>query len=273
MKFKIAVVQFKIDQDFPENNLFRAGKFIKKAAGLKAGMVIFPEYFVDGTREADPDSFVFGDKYKKYFQGLARKYKIDIVAGSIVEKDKQKLYNTSYYIDAGGKILGKYRKINLWHTEKPSVTAGTKLAVFDTKFGKVGLAICWDLFFTGIFTDMAGRGVEIVVCPSYWRYEDAGIGLKYDKNSEVKLIDSFCVARAFENEIIFVYSSAAGCGKVGASMDTLTGHSQIAVPFKGCVKKMDHNKEGMFVQEVDTDILKDAERVYKMHGSGNDFLK
>lgn len=264
MKFKIAVVQFKIDQNNPENNLIHAEKFIKKAAELKAGIIVFPEYFIDGTREADFDSFNSGDKYKIYFQNLAKKYKIDIVAGSVVEKKDQKLYNTSYYINDQGKILGKYRKINLWHTEKSSVAPGTEIAVFDTRFGKVGLIICWDLFFPGIFTEMARAGVETVFCPSYWRYEDAGIGIKYDKNSEIKLIDSICTARAFENEIIFVYSSAASRQKTEGTVDTLAGHSQIAVPFRGCIKKMNNNKEGMFVQEVNTDILNDAEKVYKI---------
>jgi len=264
MKFKIAVVQFKINQTAADDNLYRAEKFVKRAARSGAGIVVFPEYFVDGTKEGDLDSFNCGDRYKKYFQNLAKTCKIDIAAGSLVEKDKQKLYNTSYYIDFGGKVLAKYRKINLWHTEKPSVSAGNKLAVFDTRFGKIGLVICWDLFFEKMFEGMARRGAEIVICPSYWRYEDAGMGLRYDKNSEIRLIDAVGVSRAFENEIIFVYCSAAGRTKVGNSMDTLTGHSQITVPFRGCVKKIEHNREAMFVREVDTDILKDAEKVYRV---------
>ncbi|HLD10774.1 MAG TPA: hypothetical protein VJB89_01720 [Candidatus Nanoarchaeia archaeon] len=44
----------------------------------------------------------------------------------------------------------------------------------------------------------------------------------------------------------------------------MLGHSQIAVPFMGVIKKLEHNKEEMFVQEVDTAILKDAEKVYKI---------
>lgn len=256
-------MQFKINHFSPEDNLFRAQEFVRKAARLKAGIVVFPEYFVDGTREADVDSFVSGDKYKKYFQALAAEQKIDIIAGSVVEKYRQKLYNTCYYFDYKGKVLAKYRKINLWHTEKPDIAAGGKISVFDTRFGKIGLIICWDLFFADMIKKMAEQDVEIIFCPSYWRYEDAGIGLKYDKNSEIKLIDSICTARAFENEVIFIYCSAAGKVKAGNSWDTLTGHSQINIPFKGCIKKLNHNKEEMFIQEVDTNILKDAEKVYK----------
>lgn len=264
MKFKIAVVQFKINQFYQNDNLLRAEKFIKKASNLKAGIIIFPEYFVNGPNLDNLKNFDTSGRQKKYFQNLAKNYRIDIVAGSIVEKDRKKLYNTSYYIDSGGKVLAKYRKINLWHTEKPYLSAGTKTSVFNTRFGKAGLIICWDLFFPEVFRSMMQKGVELIFCPSYWRFEDAGIGLKHDKNSEIKLIDSICTARAFENEIIFVYCSAAGREMIGNSLDTLTGHSQIALPFKGCVRKFEHNREAMFIQEVDTDILKDSEKVYKI---------
>ncbi|MFA6096051.1 MAG: carbon-nitrogen hydrolase family protein [Candidatus Paceibacterota bacterium] len=264
MKLKIAVAQFMIDQLSCDNNLLRAEKFIKKAADSKAGVVIFPEYFIDGTRKRDLDRFSHGNEYVEYFRNLAKVHRIDIVAGSMVERDKKKLYNTSYYIDRGGEVLGKYRKINLWGTEKPSLSAGSESSVFDTRFGKIGLVICWDLFFPDIFAGMSAKGAELVFCSSYWRLEDAGIGMKYDKNSEIKLIDSICTARAFENGIIFVFCNAAGKTKVGNSMDTLAGHSQIAVPFKGCLKKLPHSREAMFVREVDMDILKDARKVYEI---------
>ena len=52
--------------------------------------------------------------------------------------------------------------------------------------------------------------------------------------------------------------------QLGNFKDTLLGHSQLAVPFKGCIKKLEHNNEEMFVQEVDTAILKIAENVYNM---------
>jgi len=51
---------------------------------------------------------------------------------------------------------------------------------------------------------------------------------------------------------------------LGKYSDILIGHSQIAVPFKDCIKKLDHNKEEMFIQEIDTAILKIAEESYKI---------
>ncbi len=118
--------------------------------------------------------------------------------------------------------------------------------------------------FPEIFRSMVRQGVELVICPSYWCYEDAGIGMTHDANSEVKLVNALCVARAFENEVILVYANAAGRETFDGVEETLIGRSQITVPFKGAVKLLDHNREELFLQTVDTAILHDAEQAYEI---------
>jgi len=264
MKVKIAVVQFKSKQFSPEENLKKTEKFIRKAAKLKADMIVFPEDFISGTVFVRKEFVDFSGKYRKYFQNLARKYRIDVIPGSIIEGDKKGWYNVCYYINSKGEIIASYKKINLWHSERKYLKFGNKVCVFDTKYGRIGLIICWDLAFSEIFREMARKGVEIVICPSCWSYEDAEIGLDYDKNAGLKLVDSLCVARAFENEIVMVFCNSAGKLEDNKFIDNRLGHSQIAVPFKGAVKRLNHNREEMFIQEVDTNILKDAEKVYKI---------
>ena len=264
MKFKIAIVQFEIKRFSPDENLKKAEEFVKKASFSKAKIIVFPEDFVTGPIAGKLEFADSENKYRKFFQNLAKKYKIDIVPGSIIEKDKLGFYNTTYYIDSNGKIKSRYKKINLWHPEKHYLNPGNEVSVFNTKFGKIGLIICWDLIFPEVFRKMAKKGVNIVICPSYWTFEDASVGLKYDKNSDAKLVDAMCVGRAFENEIIMVYCNSAGNLILPKFKGKLLGHSQIAVPFMGAIKKLEHNKEEMFVQEVDTAILKDAEKAYKI---------
>ncbi|MEK6906153.1 MAG: carbon-nitrogen hydrolase family protein [Nanoarchaeota archaeon] len=262
MKIKIAVVQFEVKLLSSEENIKRAERFIKKASGLNADLIVFPEYFLREPVLKKRNSNEKISNYKKYFQNLAKKYNIDIIPGSFIENNGKKKYNTSYYIDSTGKIISKYRKINLWSSEKKELDAGNKICVFNTRYGKVGLIICWDLAFPEVFRKMEEKGVKIVICPSYWCYGDAGKGIKYDKNSERKFINSLCIDRAFENEIILVYCNAGGKLNNKQIKDKLIGSSQITVPFKGAVKKLRHNREMMFVQEVDTSILKDAEKAY-----------
>jgi predicted amidohydrolase len=264
MRVKIAVVQMEIKQFSPEENLRKAEEFIKKASSSSADIIIFPEDFITGPINEKREFADAEKKYRDYFQKLAKKYKIDIIPGSIIEEEKSRLFNTTYYIDSNGRVKARYRKINLWLTERKYLTPGNEISVFNTKYGKVGLIICWDLAFPELFRRMVAKGVRIVFCPSYWCYEDAGKGIKYDKNAEEKFIDSLCIARAFENEIILVFCNAAGKFQVNNKTLNLVGHSQISVPFKGAIRKLDHNREGMFIQEVDTEVVNVAESVYKI---------
>ncbi len=266
MRFKIAVVQFRITQYEPERNLEKMEMFIKKASS-KANVIIFPEDFLTGGLTGkEIDKYADSDgKYKRIFQNLAKKYKIDIVAGSIIEGTRTAKYNTSYYVDSNGKIRGKYRKINLWLTERKHIAFGNEISVFNTKYGKAGLVICWDLMFPEIFRKMVRRGVKIIFCPSLW-YKGKGFlsYKKYNKNTEIDHVNVLCRARPIENNVIFVYANAVGKLKTsGGSYDEAIGQSQIAVPIKGVLQKLD-NKEGMFIQEVDTSILKDEEIAYRI---------
>jgi len=259
MKFRIAVVQFKIKQFSPEDNLKKAEEFTKKAAYSKAQVIVFPEDFITGPIMKKKKFVDFNGKYIRHFQNLAKKYSIDIVSGSWIEGDTRGWYNTSYYIDRSGKINGKYRKINLWLGERSYITPGNKISVFNTKFGRAGLIICWDLAFPEIFRKMVNMGVRIVYCPSLWYLTYKG---KIWKNyAEKRHVDSLCVSRAFENEIILVYCNVSG--KVKFSEFAL-GRSQITVPFIGPLKRLEHNKEEMFIQEVDMTILKEAEKSYNI---------
>jgi predicted amidohydrolase len=253
MKIRIAVVQLEI-KDSLEKNLDKVEKYIEKASRSKSNIIVFPEYLI--TVHSNGRKKMVAN-YRAYFQRLARKYRIDIVPGSIIEKEKNGSYNTTYYIDSRGRAKARYRKVNLWLSERSSLKPGKESPVFNTKYGKIGLTMCWDLMFPENFRKMTRKGVKIVFCPSFWTYGNDR-KVRYDKETEIRLVDSLCVGRAFENEIVFVYCNAAG------KKDKLIGHSQITIPLKGCVKKLGHNKEEMFIQEVDTDLLRDAERFYKI---------
>ena len=264
MQLRVAVVQFEISQFTPQENLAKAEQFIQRAVTSAADLIVFPEDFLVGPLNGRDDLADFDQSYVKHFQQLASQYHIDIVPGSIIEGDESGLYNTAYYIDRSGDILGRYRKVNLWLPERSYVTPGNDITVFATRFGKVGLIICWDLMFPEIFRAMVKEGVEIVICPSYWCLEDAGNGQQFNPHAEVMLVNALCIARAFEHEIVLVYANAAGKTNLDGNKYTLIGQSQVTVPFKGPLDIVMHNDEAMFVQEVDTAILAIAEESYEI---------
>lgn len=264
MLIKVAVVQFEISQFAPQENLERAEQFIQQAVAQEADLIVFPEDFIAGPLDGRFDLADFDQRYVKHFQQLAAQYNIDIVPGSIIEGDENGLYNTTYYIDQHGDILSQYRKVNLWLPERSYITPGNDIAVFETRFGKVGLIICWDLMFPEMFRAMVSEGVEMVICPSYWCLEDAGKGQQLNQYSEVMLVNALCLARAFENEVVLVYANAAGKQVSGQNTSTLIGQSQITVPFRGPLDIAMDNIESMIVEEVDLDVLAIAEEAYEI---------
>jgi predicted amidohydrolase len=264
MKFRIAVVQLKIAQLNPETNLRRMELFVRRAKQKKAQVVVFPEDCVTGILRNRLDLADASGKYRKHFQALARRFRVDLVPGSVIEKTRYGLYNTAYYIDARGRVLGRYQKINLWLAERPTLNFGRRISVFNTRFGRAGLSICWDLAFPELFRRMVRAGAQTVFCPSFWGYSDAGRGQKYNRDAEIRFVDAACPARAFENEIVLVFCNAAGTHVVNGTRKRLIGRSQIAMPFYGALKELNHNREALFVQAVDTAVLKTAEKSYKI---------
>lgn len=263
MRLNLAVVQFDIFHIQPEQNLKRAEKFAEIAKNKNANVIIFPEIFITGPLKFNKNLADRDKKYLKIFQSWATKYCLDIIPGSIIEEEAEKLYNKSYYIDKSGRILGEYKKNNLWLPERFFIEPGKEISTFHTKFGRAGLIICWDLSFPEIFRRMVKKRVKIVYCPSYWSIRKTELGTKYNKDFEGRHINGLCVARAFENNIILVYCNAVG-KLMGKNNGFMVGNSQITAPFLGQIKVLDHLREEMLIQEINTDILKEAERVYKI---------
>ena len=178
MNVRLALIQMQIVQGDPKTNLEKAEHYVAQAAKENADLVAFPEDFLTGPVGRDGEGLVdFEDKYAKLFSKFAQKNKIDIVAGSWIEGSRHGWRNVSHYIDCSGKIKGVYHKVNLWIPERTYLTAGNTTSVFHTRFGKVGLSICWDLAFPEFFRALVRRrGARLVFCPSYWVGKDAGIG-------------------------------------------------------------------------------------------------
>jgi len=270
---KIAAVQMKISHTNPKINMGKVENYIKQAAKQKVDVIVFPEDMLTGAIFGDHSKLLSKKEFCNFFQNLAKQYHLDIVPGTYTEKIGDKFYNTTHYIDYQGKVLATYHKINLYLCERGQATAGKKVAVFKTRFGQAGLAICWDITSPEILRAMAKQGVEIVYCPSYWWKEIAKTGLKLNNQAEEIKVDAICQARTFENNLTFVYANAAGAMKDrGNETDTLIGHSQIITPILGRVAFANHNRETMLVREVDLKLNKEAEKNY-LHRGDIDRLK
>jgi predicted amidohydrolase/CubicO group peptidase (beta-lactamase class C family) len=175
----------------PRNNLEKFAPFIATAAERRADIVCLPEGItVCGTGKSyvDVAEPVPGPS-TRYLGGLARKHSLAIVAG-IYERDGKAVYNTAVLIDRAGRLTGRYRKVCLPREEiEGGITPGDEIPVFDTEFGRIGLMICWDVFFPEPARELARKGAEVIFLPIW------GGNLRLAR------------ARAIENQVFLVSST------------------------------------------------------------------
>jgi len=96
---------------------------------------------------------------------LAKKHNLYIVAG-LVERDGVRKYNTAALIGPDGSVVGKYRKVCLTRGESAGgYSAGREYPVFETRFGKVGMMICFDLLFPEVARNLSNHGAEVIALP------------------------------------------------------------------------------------------------------------
>ncbi len=196
------------------DNLAQAERMIKKAAEQGASLVVLPEYFpLMGHREDDKRDIqeTMGDgPIQSSLQRWAKANSIWIIAGTIPiqSTDPKRPYGRTLVFNQKGECVAHYDKIHLFdvnvddsqgsYCESKGTCAGAKPTVCDTPWGKLGLAVCYDLRFPELFRYYAEQGVTLVALPAAFT---AATGRAH---WEVLLR-----ARAIENQC-FVLASAQG---------------------------------------------------------------
>lgn len=140
---------------------------IEDAAKQKADLVVLPEtltYFGLGKSYAECAEPVPGPS-TDYFGTLAKKHNLYIVAG-LLERDRHLVYNVAALLGPDGKFIGKYRKVALPRSEiSGGITPGSEYPVFDTRFGKLGMMVCYDGFFPEVARQLSNNGAEVIAWP------------------------------------------------------------------------------------------------------------
>lgn len=143
---------------------------IKEAAENGAKLIVLPElcnsgYVFNNREEAFAVSEVIpGGPTIIKWESLAKEKNIYIVGG-ISELEADSLYNAAVLIGPDG-FIGKYRKLHLWDREKLWYEPGDQgLPLFNTKIGRIGMMICYDMFFHETWRIFAAKGADIVCCP------------------------------------------------------------------------------------------------------------
>ena len=226
--FKVAALQMASGPNV-EGNLSEARRLIADAVAQGARLVVLPEFFsIMGLKEADmvavreqPGKGVM----QSFLAEMARKHKIWIVGGSIplVAESPNKIKNTCLVFDEHGEQVARYDKIHLFNLdlgnehyhEANTIEAGNQVVVIDSPFGRIGLAICYDLRFPELFRAM--KNVDIIVLPS-----------AFTSTTGKMHWETLVRARAIEN---LSYVIAAAQGGYHVNGRETHGHSMIVDPW------------------------------------------
>ena len=175
--FKIAAIQMASGPNV-EGNLSEARRLIARAAEQGARLVVLPEFFaIMGMNDQDKVAVREQPGHgpiQSFLGEAARQNKIWLVGGSIplAASTPDKVLNSCLVFDEQGKQVGRYDKIHLFnlelgnerYNEASSIEPGNQVVVVDSPFGRIGLAICYDLRFPELFRAM--KDVDIIVLPS-----------------------------------------------------------------------------------------------------------
>lgn len=140
---------------------------IEEAAKQKADLIVLPETLTHtktGKAYADCAEPIPGPS-TDFFGALAKKHDCYIVSG-LLERDRHLVYNVAVLSGPDGKIVGKYRKTTLPRGEiEGGIAPGKEYPVFPTRFGKVGMMVCYDGFFPEVARELSKNGAEVIAFP------------------------------------------------------------------------------------------------------------
>lgn len=175
-KVKVAAVQMRCTRDV-NMNIANAEKLVREAAADGAQIILLPELFERQyfCQERQYEYYEFAKPVEendavKHFAKVAEELKV-VLPISFYEKDGKRLFNTVAILDADGTNLGIYRKTHIpddhYYQEKFYFTPGdTGFKAFKTRYGTIGVGICWDQWFPESARCMALAGAELLFYPT-----------------------------------------------------------------------------------------------------------
>lgn len=172
---RVAVVQFapQVGLDNRERNLRHSLALAAEAVNGGANLIVLPElsncgYFFSSRQDAFEHAEVIPSGASvQAWMAFAATHQVYLVAG-LNEIDGRQLFNTAVLLGPDG-LIGKYRKAHLWNLEKLWFTPGNLgFLVFETPIGRIGLLICWDIWFPEVPRILSQQGADIICSLNNW---------------------------------------------------------------------------------------------------------
>lgn len=239
---------------------------VETAADYRCGLVVFPEYFSTQLltlndikrpiRDQIRDLAEQKDNVVNLMSNLAQKFKLYIAGGTIpaVNKEKNHIENHCYFYGPSGEyaIQGKLH-MTRFETEDWIVQPSEKLKVIETSFGKVAIAICYDVEFPELVRAAARKGARILIVPSCTDDRQGWLRVRYCAQ-----------ARAIENQMYVIHSSTVGSLPMVPAVSLNYGQASILTPSDfsfsrdGILAEGIPNQETMVLGELNLATLQES---------------
>lgn len=201
---KISILQFKPELGKIEKNFNTALKMVEIAQDSE--VLVLPELWSTGYYPTPLKNFADaeGERTKNFICELAKKFNVNIIAGSVIVESGGKFFNRCMISDRHGEVIGNYDKVHMFSfaDEGNIFTAGKKFSVIEIDGIKCGITICYDLRFPEFIRKIALNGIEILFCPAAW-------SLKRLTPRQI-----LTKARAIENQIFVVFANSLGKSEI-----------------------------------------------------------
>jgi predicted amidohydrolase len=257
-KFKLALAQINPALGNFEKNVKKHIEFCSRAIKRKADLIVFPELSLTGYSLKDLNAeLAVNTGRSKALDPLLRKSKtISIICGCVEEDDNYSLFNSAFYL-SDGKIEFVHRKIYPpdygMFEEMRYFSKGRNVNVHNTKFGKLGILVCEDLWHISLPLIQALNGAKVIItiAASPTKLE-LNTNLKTIKNHEINSEHHKSYARLLSSYMVF-------CNRVGYEDGVnFWGGSEVIDPFGNAANTGKFFDEDLIIAEVDYNKVKRA---------------
>lgn len=242
-------------------NIAKAEKLVREAAAKGAQVILIQELFETPyfCQKPNPEYLQLATGVEEnpaiqHFQKIAKELAV-VLPISFFEQAGRARFNSIAIIDADGTLLGVYRKSHIpdgpgYHEKYYFNPGDTGFKVWNTRYAKIGVAICWDQWFPETARSMALMGAELLFYPTAIGSEphDPNITSR-DHWQRVQQ------GHAGANLMPLIASNRVGTEEQDGYDITFYGSSFIADQFGEKVEEMDRTSEGVLVHEFDLDQL------------------
>ena len=251
-----------------EQNLANAEALVREAASRGARIILLQELFETPYFCIDQKAGLLDlaqpleqHGWLPRFQALARELEV-VLPVSFFERAGQSFFNAVAVIDADGTLLGRYRKMHIpdgpGYQEKYYFSPGdTGFKVWKTRYGTIGVAICWDQWFPECARAMALLGAEMLFYPTAIGTEPHDAGIQ-SADHWIRVQQGHAAA----NIMPLIASNRIGTESMDNGSDTFHGRSFIAGPEGELVAEASADRQEILVHEFDLDAIAEKRRAW-----------